>query len=331
MGALGPVANGQFVLRLPPEYRARAFGVVQAGVHLMQGVAVLATGLLAQNFAVPSVVGVWGLAGVALMLIVVVRWPAGTILASDPLSTADRPDTGSATPAGTSTPDPSTATSLTAGRASTARTGPRRRGTGPRRLGHRRRDAERGPGADAGRPAAPGADPGGAGLARSDHRWGTPSGRRRATWHDGAVTGPTFYEAVGGEETFRRLVDEFYRGVADDPVLRPLYPEEDLGPASDRLRMFLEPVLGRPDHLLRPARPPAPADAARAVPGRSDRAGRLARAHAPGRDGAEARAGVRGGRCGTTSSGPPGRWSTPSSRARILGLCFPIREATSQD
>src|SRR4029077_10014007 len=68
-------------------------------------------------------------------------------------------------------------------------------------------------------------------------------------WHDGAVTGPeepTFYAAVGGEDTFRRLVDEVYRGVADDPVLRPLYPEADLGPANERLRMFLEQYWGGP-------------------------------------------------------------------------------------
>src|SRR3954447_2487420 len=49
----------------------------------------------------------------------------------------------------------------------------------------------------------------------------------------------TFYEAFGGEETFRRLVHRFYEGVAGDPLLRPLYPEEDLGPAEDRLRLFL--------------------------------------------------------------------------------------------
>ena len=34
------------------------------------------------------------------------------------------------------------------------------------------------------------------------------------------------YEAAGGEETFRKLVDHFYAGVADDPLLRPLYPED---------------------------------------------------------------------------------------------------------
>ena len=54
------------------------------------------------------------------------------------------------------------------------------------------------------------------------------------------------YAAVGGHETFVRLVDEFYRGVADDPVLRPMYPEEDLGPAAERLTMFLEQYWGGP-------------------------------------------------------------------------------------
>ncbi len=56
----------------------------------------------------------------------------------------------------------------------------------------------------------------------------------------------TFYEAVGGEETFRRLVHRFYQGVAADPVLRPMYPEEDLGPAEERLRLFLMQYWGGP-------------------------------------------------------------------------------------
>jgi len=38
----------------------------------------------------------------------------------------------------------------------------------------------------------------------------------------------------------------FYQGVANDEVLRPLYPEEDLGPAAERLRMFLEQYWGGP-------------------------------------------------------------------------------------
>lgn len=55
-----------------------------------------------------------------------------------------------------------------------------------------------------------------------------------------------FYAEVGGEETFRKLVARFYAEVARDPVLRPLYPEEDLGPAEERLRMFLEQYWGGP-------------------------------------------------------------------------------------
>jgi hemoglobin len=56
---------------------------------------------------------------------------------------------------------------------------------------------------------------------------------------------PTFYDAVGGEPTFRKLVEEFYAGVAGDPLLRPMYPE-DLGPAADRMRMFLIQYWGGP-------------------------------------------------------------------------------------
>jgi hemoglobin len=54
------------------------------------------------------------------------------------------------------------------------------------------------------------------------------------------------YDRVGGHETFVRLVDEFYRGVAGDPQLRALYPEDDLGPAAERLRLFLEQYWGGP-------------------------------------------------------------------------------------
>ena len=57
---------------------------------------------------------------------------------------------------------------------------------------------------------------------------------------------PTFYEQIGGHETFVRLVDAFYDGVAEDPVLRPLYPEEELAGAKERLRMFLEQYWGGP-------------------------------------------------------------------------------------
>jgi hemoglobin len=60
------------------------------------------------------------------------------------------------------------------------------------------------------------------------------------------VTDASFYEQVGGHETFRRLVHEFYVGVAGDPQLRALYPGDDLGPAERRFRMFLEQYWGGP-------------------------------------------------------------------------------------
>ena len=60
------------------------------------------------------------------------------------------------------------------------------------------------------------------------------------------MTGEGFYDQVGGHETFRRLVHEFYAGVAGDPELRALYPEDDLGPAETRFRMFLEQYWGGP-------------------------------------------------------------------------------------
>ncbi|BCJ60667.1 globin [Micromonospora endophytica] len=56
----------------------------------------------------------------------------------------------------------------------------------------------------------------------------------------------TLFDAVGGEPTFRKLVDEFYAGIASDPLLRPMYPEEDLGPANERMRLFLMQYWGGP-------------------------------------------------------------------------------------
>ncbi|HTZ43978.1 MAG TPA: globin [Jatrophihabitans sp.] len=56
-----------------------------------------------------------------------------------------------------------------------------------------------------------------------------------------------FYERVGGAATFRALVDRFYAGVAEDPVLRPMYPEQDLAPAAERLTLFLEQYWGGPN------------------------------------------------------------------------------------
>jgi len=54
------------------------------------------------------------------------------------------------------------------------------------------------------------------------------------------------FEAAGGEETFRLMVKRFYARVATDPLLRPLYPEEDLASATERLTLFLIQYWGGP-------------------------------------------------------------------------------------
>lgn len=61
----------------------------------------------------------------------------------------------------------------------------------------------------------------------------------------GCMSG-TFYDAVGGAETFAAIVARFYQLVREDEVLLPLYPPDELDAAEDRLRMFLEQYWGGP-------------------------------------------------------------------------------------
>ena len=56
----------------------------------------------------------------------------------------------------------------------------------------------------------------------------------------------SLYELAGGEATFRTLVRRFYARVAEDPVLRAVYPEEDLSGATERLTLFLIQYWGGP-------------------------------------------------------------------------------------
>ena len=55
----------------------------------------------------------------------------------------------------------------------------------------------------------------------------------------------SIYEQIGGEETFLRLSRVFYEGVANDPILRPLYPDS-LDAPSERLGLFLSQFFGGP-------------------------------------------------------------------------------------
>jgi hemoglobin len=61
------------------------------------------------------------------------------------------------------------------------------------------------------------------------------------------TTERTVFERAGGTPFFEELVDRFYRGVAMDPVLLPVYPHpEDLEPARRRLTLFLIQYWGGP-------------------------------------------------------------------------------------
>lgn len=55
----------------------------------------------------------------------------------------------------------------------------------------------------------------------------------------------TVYELVGGEPTFRRLVDTFYAKVEADEALRTIFPE-DLEPGKEWQYLFLMQYWGGP-------------------------------------------------------------------------------------
>ena len=56
----------------------------------------------------------------------------------------------------------------------------------------------------------------------------------------------TFYEEVGGEPFFNDFVSQFYARVATDPILRPMYPDDDMKGAAQRLQWFLSQYWGGP-------------------------------------------------------------------------------------
>lgn len=55
----------------------------------------------------------------------------------------------------------------------------------------------------------------------------------------------TLYERVGGQPFFDQLIERFYEGVAQDPTLRPLYPD-DLSDPKMHLALFLGQYWGGP-------------------------------------------------------------------------------------
>ena len=251
-GGLTPTLNGKFVLILPHGYRARAYGVMQTGLQLSQFAGVMITGLLADRFYLPLVVGVWSIGGTALMGWLATRWPSERIfeqaLAEHPPAAAEPTAAEPAVEAPVSpvpavVGGPRHAAPETAVRPATNGHGPRV-AHAPRHAAPSRRPDALLPGAGGRRRQGADGHQLRAGL--------TEAAARRTGWQDGGVTAPapdeaSFFDAIGGEPTFRRLVDRFYQGVAEDPLLRPMYPEEDLGPAADRLTLFLMQYWGGPN------------------------------------------------------------------------------------
>lgn len=56
----------------------------------------------------------------------------------------------------------------------------------------------------------------------------------------------TFFDAVGGEPTFRRIVARFFELVPQDELLAAVYPLDALEGAEERLRLFLMQYWGGP-------------------------------------------------------------------------------------
>jgi len=54
------------------------------------------------------------------------------------------------------------------------------------------------------------------------------------------------YAQLGGADAFVQLVDAFYVTVVNDPVLRPMYPD-DLEPGKQHLALFLAQYFGGPN------------------------------------------------------------------------------------
>ena len=72
-----------------------------------------------------------------------------------------------------------------------------------------------------------------------------PVGGQSAQAGGEAMPVVNLYDAVGGQPFFDELVARFYRGVADDPLLRPMYPDDLTDPAR-HLALFLGQYWGGP-------------------------------------------------------------------------------------
>lgn len=65
----------------------------------------------------------------------------------------------------------------------------------------------------------------------------------------------TPYEAIGGAPTVAKLVDAFYKRVAQHPDLIPIFPD-DLGPVAEKQFAFLTQFFGGPPLFSQEFGPP---------------------------------------------------------------------------
>ena len=67
-------ANTAFVVRVPDERRAQAFGIANVGVVVGQGVAFVAAGAAAEVIAPAAVIAIWGAIGAVMAVVLTLRW-----------------------------------------------------------------------------------------------------------------------------------------------------------------------------------------------------------------------------------------------------------------
>ena len=73
-GAYQIAANTAFVVRVPNERRAQAFGIANMGVMIGQGFAYIIAGWFAERYSVASVIGVAGGIGMVMAIIFTAQW-----------------------------------------------------------------------------------------------------------------------------------------------------------------------------------------------------------------------------------------------------------------
>lgn len=106
-GGILMALNGLFVQALPGNFRARAFGVMQTGLMLTQGAAVLGVGALADtSLSMTASVGLWGIAGVILVGLIVLTWPSARTIEEATAAAKPKAAEEPAEPAEAAAPEP---------------------------------------------------------------------------------------------------------------------------------------------------------------------------------------------------------------------------------